>query len=232
MCRCTPAIKTPFCGKPGCEWPPQVPNKWDLRFLKLAHEVATWSKDPSSQIGAVIVRPDRTMASFGFNGFARGAYDGTDLYENRDVKLRRMIHAEMNAILSAREPLHGYTLYSTFVPCDRCAPHIIQAGIKRVVAPIFPDHMRERWGEMMDYSRYHLKECGVKCDELDYAAATKPPVDPNGINGCLQVAARALAFLSDHERPIGGQSHYNAEHLLQLASELRKTATALDESRS
>lgn len=26
MCRCTPIIKTPFCGKPGCEWPPQPPE--------------------------------------------------------------------------------------------------------------------------------------------------------------------------------------------------------------
>jgi len=23
MCKCTPAIKTPFCGQPGCEWPDQ-----------------------------------------------------------------------------------------------------------------------------------------------------------------------------------------------------------------
>jgi hypothetical protein len=23
MCKCTPGIRTPFCGKPGCEWPPQ-----------------------------------------------------------------------------------------------------------------------------------------------------------------------------------------------------------------
>lgn len=23
MCQCTPNIRTPFCGKPGCEWPEQ-----------------------------------------------------------------------------------------------------------------------------------------------------------------------------------------------------------------
>lgn len=23
MCKCTPEIRTPFCGRPGCEWPPQ-----------------------------------------------------------------------------------------------------------------------------------------------------------------------------------------------------------------
>lgn len=24
MCKCTPEIRTPFCGKPGCQWPAQV----------------------------------------------------------------------------------------------------------------------------------------------------------------------------------------------------------------
>lgn len=45
-----------------------------------------------------------------------------------------------------------------------------------------------------------------------------------GINGCILVAARALDFLSDHQRPIGGQQEYNAEHLVQIAHELRQTA--------
>lgn len=27
MCRCTPNIRTPFCGKPGCEWPPRIKQK-------------------------------------------------------------------------------------------------------------------------------------------------------------------------------------------------------------
>lgn len=25
MCKCTPNMRTPFCGKPGCEWPAQKP---------------------------------------------------------------------------------------------------------------------------------------------------------------------------------------------------------------
>lgn len=47
-------------------------SKWDERFIELARLVATWSKDPSTKVGAVIVRPYRTVASVGFNGFARG----------------------------------------------------------------------------------------------------------------------------------------------------------------
>lgn len=52
-------------------------------------------------------------------------------------------------------------------------------------------------------------------------------VDPDGYNGCMRVAAQALDFLADHERPAGGQQSYNSEHLMQLASELRKTSAAL-----
>lgn len=25
MCKCTPEIRTPFCGRPGCDWPEQQP---------------------------------------------------------------------------------------------------------------------------------------------------------------------------------------------------------------
>ena len=41
-----------------------------------------------------------------------------------------------------------------------------------------------------------------------------------GFNGSLEVAAEALRHLAENERPIGGQSMYNAEHLHQVANEL------------
>jgi dCMP deaminase len=50
-------------------------DKWDARFLDLARHVATWSRDPSTQTGAVIVRPNRTIASVGYNGFPRDCND-------------------------------------------------------------------------------------------------------------------------------------------------------------
>jgi dCMP deaminase len=144
------------------EWQGQA--KWDARFLALGAEVASWSKDPSTKTGAVIVRPDRTIASVGYNGFARGCNDDPAIYAIRDEKYQRVIHAEMNAILSAREPLHGYTLYSTLMTCDRCAVHIIQAGIRRVVAPPVPPDLMERWGPMIDRARRCFGEAGVRCD--------------------------------------------------------------------
>ena len=106
---------------------------WHDRFFALADMVGSWSKDPSTKVGAVIIRPDRTIASVGYNGFPRGVYDGPEVYENRSRKLLRTVHAEANAILSAREPLHGYSLYVTPLhPCANCTGLIIQSGIQQV----------------------------------------------------------------------------------------------------
>lgn len=107
---------------------------WDRRFLDLARHVSTWSKDPSTQVGAVIARPNRTVASLGYNGFPRGVADTPERYGHRETKYRMVVHAEANAILSAGERLDGCALYVTpFFPCSQCAAAIIQAGIERVV---------------------------------------------------------------------------------------------------
>lgn len=109
-------------------------KKWDMRFLRLCEEIASWSKDPSTQVGSVIVRPDRTIATMGYNGFPRGFSDNPGLYEDRDKKYKYVVHAEANAIVSAREPLHNYTLYCSLMPCQDCTKLAIQAGIRRFVA--------------------------------------------------------------------------------------------------
>jgi dCMP deaminase len=122
-------------------------NKWHNRFFDLANLVGSWSKDPSTKVGAVIVRPDRTIASVGYNGFPRGV---EDTYTTREDKLLRTVHAEANAILAAREPLHGYSLYVTPLhPCANCAALIIQAGIKFVhykveteSSPAWEEHLK------------------------------------------------------------------------------------------
>jgi len=111
--------------------------KWAKRFLSVAKMVSEWSKDPGMHCGAVIVRPNGTIASTGYNGFPRGCDDDESLYNNREVKLERVIHAELNAILHCPERPLGYTMYCWppgFGPsCQRCAAHIIQSGISRVV---------------------------------------------------------------------------------------------------
>lgn len=137
--------------------------KWDRRFLTLAEHIASWSKDPSTQVGAVIVRPDKTVCSIGFNGFPRGMEDNMVFYVNRENKYSRIIHAEMNAILHAREDLDGYCLYTwPLFPCDRCAVHVAQSGIKRVVAPAIPGEAWKRWGPIIQVSMHYFQEMGVE----------------------------------------------------------------------
>lgn len=139
-----------------------APSIWDKRFLELAHVISTWSKDISTKVGAVIVRQDKTIASVGYNGFARGVRDDQSLLENRTLKLLRTIHAEENAILHARERLDGYTLYVTPLhPCGTCAAKIIQVGITRIVT--IPAHV-ERWQESFNAAAEQFNEAGVIVD--------------------------------------------------------------------
>lgn len=138
-------------------------SKWDGRYLDLAATVATWSKDPSTQVGAVIVSPVNRVIAVGFNGFPTGVKDD-DRLEDRDLKYELIIHGEMNAIITAGRDLHGFSLYThPFLPCARCAAVVIQAGISRVVAPVC---RREDWIERLSLSRALLWEANVEIVEL------------------------------------------------------------------
>lgn len=121
-------------------------RKWDRRFLEMAELVATWSKDPSTKVGAVIVDQRNRIIATGFNGFPRGCDDST---VERDIKLLRTIHAEENALLFAQRDVTDMFLYVTRPPCARCAAKIVQAGIARVVYPLPPLDFTERWGAEM-----------------------------------------------------------------------------------
>ncbi len=103
-------------------------NKWQRRFANLALQVASWSKDPDCKVGAVIVSPDKTAMTFGYNGLPRGIEDNFD-----DKRL--MCHAEINAILNAHRDITGWALYCTKPPCINCAKAIIQAGITNIFVP-------------------------------------------------------------------------------------------------
>lgn len=144
----------------GKEW-------WDKWFLDIARHIATASKDPSTKVGAVIARPDKTIASTGYNGFPMYMPDNTAYLENRDEKYSRIVHAEMNAMLFAREPIRGYTLYTVpFMPCDRCFVHVVQAGIVRAVFPKCPDSKLSRWKDSFDKVRKYAGETGVELVEV------------------------------------------------------------------
>jgi dCMP deaminase len=141
-------------------------NKWGERFVEMAEMVAGWSKDPSTKVGCVITRSDRTVASVGYNGFPRGCRDSDDILNDREEKYERMIHAEVNAILNAHEQLRGCNVYLTHPPCSRCAGVLIQSGIAKVIYKKPSEDLLSRWGESIQRATGLLKEARVEVIEL------------------------------------------------------------------
>lgn len=138
---------------------------WDIRFLAMAQLVATWSKDPSSKVGSVITDGKRIM-SLGFNGFPAGTDDDPSIYDNRERKYRRVLHAEQNAISFAKRDLTGCTIYITHPPCARCAAQIVQEGIRRVVCPTPTADFLARWEDDMKEAIAMFNEANVAFVEV------------------------------------------------------------------
>jgi dCMP deaminase len=136
-------------------------NKWDARFMALAQLLASWSKDPSTGVGAVIVDEEQRVVSVGFNGFPRGCSDDAELLQDREERLRRTIHAEENALLFARSAVKGCTLYATHHPCARCAAKIAQSGISRVVTRMPLGGFALRWAEDVNSTTEIFAESGI-----------------------------------------------------------------------
>ena len=138
-------------------------NKWDYRYLDLAEHIATWSKDPSRQIGAVAIGDKGQVLAQGYNGFPRKILDSTERYTNREKKYKFVVHAEMNCIYNAGfngVSLDGSTMYVTGLPtCSNCALGVIQVGVKRVVMRADVD---ERWHDSWSLTKQLFQEAGVK----------------------------------------------------------------------
>lgn len=144
-------------------------NKWDHRMLALVGLVATWSKDPSTGVGAVIVDGKNRIVSVGFNGFPRAVSDSDEALFDRDEKLRRTIHAEENALLFASRQVEGCTIYVTHPPCARCAAKLIQSGLARVVAPAPAEGFSARWADDMRSASAMFQEAGMAFDYVGAA---------------------------------------------------------------
>lgn len=141
--------------------------KWDQRYIELAAQISTWSKDPSRKIGAVAVGVKGQILSQGYNGFPRGILDLPERYLDRQIKYKHVVHAEMNVIYNASlngVSLDGSSLYVYGLPiCNECAKGIIQVGIKRVV--IYTDEeVPEIWTESFALTHSMFKEAEVKCN--------------------------------------------------------------------
>ncbi|MCU7920231.1 MAG: dCMP deaminase family protein [Candidatus Thiodiazotropha sp. (ex Dulcina madagascariensis)] len=136
-------------------------TKWDTRFLGLAAYISAWSKDPSSQVGAVITDGNR-IVSLGYNGFAAGVEDKQERLGDRDCKLNLTIHAEENAMIFAKRDLTGCTVYVTHPPCPRCASKLIQEEVERIVYIVPSEDFLSRWADDLRLSGEMYREAGVE----------------------------------------------------------------------
>lgn len=147
--------------------PRDIPS-WDQFFLGHAKAYAARSKDPSTQIGAVIVGPSREIRAGGYNGLPRGVRDTLDRYQ-RPRKYSFFEHAERNAIFNAARigtPTEGCWIYISgpMPPCSNCARAIIQSGIKYVVCESI--HYIDRWKEEGLVAMALFLETGIEIREV------------------------------------------------------------------
>lgn len=135
-------------------------SKWDRRYIKLAEYIANeWSDDPSTKTGAVITN-GRKPISLGVNGLPMGVDDTEERLNNRDIKYKVIIHCERNALIFAERSLINCTLYTwPFMSCATCASMMIQAGIKRIVAPYSEN---ARWVDDFKLTTELFNEAGVE----------------------------------------------------------------------
>lgn len=169
---------------------------WDQRYLRVAHHVASWSKDPSTQCGAVLVRANRTLSSVGFNGFPRGMDDAAALYADRALKYPRVIHSEWNAIRSSHDPsLVGCTVYAwPMPPCDLCTAALVQKGVARVVCPAPQADKLARWKTQFAHAEGTWRQGGAI---VHYEALQDLPRLPSFAPGTQKWDARLLALAAE-----------------------------------
>ena len=140
-------------------------NKWDIRFMQLAEHIASWSKDPSTKVGAVIVDHRHRILSLGFNGYPQ--YIPDDDLHDREKKYAKIIHAEMNAILFAQRELSGCIIYVwPMAPCSQCASAIIQSGIECVVTRKATPEQYERWGDKIKLTEEMFESANVTLEYI------------------------------------------------------------------
>lgn len=172
---------------------PLTPNDWNQRFLYTAASVASWSKDPSTRVGAVAVSNRRILAT-GYNGFPAGVLDMSERLGDRDLRLAMTVHAEQNLLAYAARAgvcLAGSTVYIyPLMACSSCAAMLINADVHKIVVPDILEPMR--WQNSFDLSRQMCTEAGVIVERVllegPLAIATSPQRSAEERHGELEEA--------------------------------------------
>ena len=140
---------------------------WDEYFMTIAEQVATRSTCIRRQVGAVIVKDKRILAT-GYNGAPSGLAhcevvgclrEQLQIPSGEHAELCRAIHAEQNAVVQAARSgvsIEGATIYTTTQPCVLCAKILMNAGIVEIVFQgTYPDKLAL---EMLEESGISLRK--------------------------------------------------------------------------
>ena len=144
---------------------------WDDYFMEITRLVSKRSTCLRRQIGAIIVRDKRILAT-GYNGAPKGLVHCADvgcMREKKKVKrgerheLCRGLHAEQNAIIQAAvfgTSIQDGTIYTTHAPCSVCAKMLINAGIKEIIYENdYPDELAMT---MLTESNIEMRKLAMK----------------------------------------------------------------------
>jgi len=136
-------------------------TRWHDRWMAEAGNIATWSKDPRTKVGAVAVK-ERHRLMDGYNGLPAGVIDDP-CRMLPDAKYDWTLHAEANVIAKAAKhgvSLDGATVYVTHKPCCQCAALLINAGVRSIIygdgRTNMPDHKFEIAGIMCSEAEVSL----------------------------------------------------------------------------
>ncbi|MBP9694985.1 MAG: dCMP deaminase family protein [Candidatus Magasanikbacteria bacterium] len=139
---------------------------WDECFMRMAHVIAERSKDPSTQVGAVVVDRDNIVVGLGYNGFPKGVSNDKFPWEREgeflETKYAYICHAEENAIYNSNKNTRGCKVYCTLFPCNECAKMMIQNGITEI---IFEGDKHHDLSQFVA-SRRMLDAAGITCRQF------------------------------------------------------------------
>ena len=146
-----------------------ISKTWKLRYLDLAKQLSSWSKDPSTKVGCVAIGNEGQVLSQGYNGFPRNVLDSEERYLDKETKYNYIVHAEMNCIYHAS--INGVSLLNShlfvygLIICHECAKGIIQVGIKKVYMKKYKQ-IPEKWEKSFLLTKQLFKEGGVDYEEI------------------------------------------------------------------
>jgi dCMP deaminase len=126
---------------------------WPVYFLGIAQAVAARADCRRRAVGAVLVDQDQRVVATGYNGVRAGAqgclagacprgmltYDEvqefSDYSDPASPGYCISTHAETNALLYAKGPVQGCTIYVSAQPCPACMKTLRNAGLEAAYWP-------------------------------------------------------------------------------------------------